>query len=55
MVQLSDKSIKDLRSLLRKSYGADFGVTLSDEDLQEIGKALLVVTAEHLKVKAHIS
>lgn len=55
MVQLSDKSIKCLRSLLRKSYGADFEVTLSDEDLQEIGNAMLIVTAEHLKVKACVS
>lgn len=52
MVQLSNKAIQDLRIALRTSYGADFEATLTDDDLQEIGKALLVVTAEHLKIKA---
>lgn len=55
MVQLSEKSIKDLRLSLRNSYGIEFEVALSDEDLQEIGRALLIVTAEHLKIKACFS
>lgn len=55
MVQLSDKAIKDLRQAIREAYGADFEATLSDQQLQEIGSALLVVTAEHLKIKTSIS
>lgn len=53
MVQLSDKAIKDLRQTIQLSYGSNFEKTLSDQDLQEIGRALLVITSEHLKIKAH--
>ncbi len=53
MVKLSDKAIKDLRQAIQLSYGSDFEKTLDDQDLQEIGKALLVITSEHLKIKAH--
>ena len=52
MVQLSDKAIKALRQAIRESYGADFEATLSEQQIQEIGSALLVVTVEHLKIKA---
>lgn len=51
-MNLSIKSIQDLRIALKKSFGDNFGDDLSDDDLQEIGKALLVITAEHLKIKA---
>ncbi len=51
-MNLSIKAIQDLRTALKKSFGESFGDDLSESDLQEIGKALLVVTAEHLKIKA---
>ena len=51
-MKLSVKSIQDLRTALNKSFGCNFCDPLSDDDVQEIGNALLVVTAEHLKVKA---
>ena len=51
-MKLSIKSIQDLRIALNKSFGCNFCDSLSDDDVQEIGNALLVVTAEHLKVKA---
>jgi hypothetical protein len=52
MAKLSIKSIQDLRSALNKSFGESFCNELSEDNLQEIGNALLVVTAEHLKIKA---
>ena len=51
-MNLSAKSIQDLKVALNNSFGANFCSELSDSDLQEIGNALLVVTAEHLKLKA---
>lgn len=54
-MNLSTKAIQNLRVALRTSYGSDFELSLSDEDLQEIGKALLVITAEHLKIKSRVS
>ena len=33
---LSDKAIQDLRIALRKSYGDDFDVDLSDEEIKGI-------------------
>ena len=55
MVQLSIKSIQDLRTALNKSFDESFCNEFSEDDLQEIGNALLVVTAEHLKIKACVS
>lgn len=54
-MKLSIKSIQDLRIALNKSFGCNFCDALSDDHIQEIGNALLVVTAEHLKIKACVS
>lgn len=51
-MNLPAKSIQDLKVALNKSFGESFCDDLSDSDLQEIGNSLLVVTAEHLKLKA---
>lgn len=50
-MKLSVKSIQDLKIALNKSFGENFCNDLSDDELQEIGNTLLVVTAEHLKLK----
>ncbi len=54
-MKLSIKSIQDLKTALNKSFGEGFCSELSEDNLQEIGNALLVVTAEHLKIKACVS
>lgn len=51
-MNLSAKSIQDLKSALNKTFGETFCDDLSNEELQEIGNTLLVITAEHLKLKA---
>lgn len=51
MPSLSQKAKSDLRIILRKSYGEDFEVALSDEEVGEIGDLLLTVLAEGLKLK----
>ena len=50
-MELSKKSIVDLRKAIIKSYGEDLSNKLNDEELNEIGNALLIVTAEALKIK----
>jgi len=50
-MQLSDKAIKDLRLALQNSYGVDFEVSLSDEEVNRIGDLLLNILAESLKMK----
>ena len=50
-MELSKKSIVDLRKAIIKSYGEDLSNKLNDEELNEIGNALLTVTCEALKVK----
>ncbi len=50
-MELSKKSIVDLRKAIIKSYGEDLSNKLNDEELNEIGNALLTVTAEALKIK----
>ena len=50
-MNLSNKAIEDLKIALKDSYSADFVNNLSKDDLQEIGMVLLIITAEHLKIK----
>lgn len=50
-MELSKKSIIDLRKAIIKSYGEDLSNKLNDEELNEIGNALLIVTCEALKIK----
>ena len=50
-IKLSTKSIQDLKSALSKTFGQTFCESLSDDELQDLGSILLVVTAEHLKLK----
>jgi effector-binding domain-containing protein len=50
-MELSKKAIVDLRKAIIKSYGEDLSNKLNDEELNEIGNALLTVTAEALKIK----
>jgi hypothetical protein len=50
-MNLSVKSIQELRNLLVKNYGNVFGYEMSDEDINKIGCAILITTAEHLKIK----
>ncbi len=50
-MSLSSNAIQDLRLTLRKSYGEDFDVVLSDEEVNEIGELLLTILAEGLKQK----
>ena len=51
MSTLSSKAQSDLREVLRKTYGEDFCLSLSDEEVCEIGDLLLTVLAEGLKHK----
>ncbi len=50
-MQLSKESIVDLRKAIVKSYGEDLSNKLNDEELNEIGNALLTITCEALKLK----
>lgn len=50
-MELSKKAIADLRKTIIKSYGEDLSNKLNDEELNEIGTALLTITAESLKIK----
>lgn len=54
-MNLSSNSILELRKLLVKNYGDAFGSEMSDEDISTIGYAILVATAEHLKLKTCIT
>lgn len=51
MTILSNKAKSELRDILRKTYGEDFSLSLSDEEVGEIGELLLTVLAEGLKHK----
>lgn len=51
MIDLNESAIKDLRVALRKSYGDNFDMALSDVEVNEIGDLLLTVFAESLKIK----
>ncbi|MEI7689038.1 MAG: hypothetical protein WCI91_02520 [Candidatus Nomurabacteria bacterium] len=50
-MQLSKKALTDLRKTIIKSYGEDLSNKLNDEELNEIGSALLTITSEALKIK----
>ncbi|GEM_PF-5159244 len=50
-MQLSKKAVEDLRVVLIQSYGKDFEVFLSNEEVEEIGSLLLTILAESLKMK----
>ena len=50
-MELSGKAIKDLRIALQKTYGVDFEVSLSDEEVNRLGDLILNVLAESLKMK----
>jgi hypothetical protein len=50
-MELSKKAIADLRKAIIKSYGEDLSNKLNDEELNEIGNALLTITCESLKLK----
>lgn len=52
---ISTQAIKDLRVAVRTSYGVTVEASLSEDDLQEVARAILLVTAEHLKIKARVS
>ena len=46
---LSTEAIKDLKVALRKSYGSDFGVDLSEEEFNHLGMFFLTCLVEVLK------
>lgn len=50
-MRLGQKAIRDLRIALRKTYGVDFEVSLSDEEVNRIGDLLLNILAESLRMK----
>ena len=50
-LKLSNKAISDLRIVLQKSYGKKFEISLSDEEVNDIGYLLLTILAENLKIE----
>lgn len=48
---LSNKATQDLRTALKQSYGEDFDVELSDEDIHQIGELFLAGVASYLKMR----
>lgn len=50
-MNLSKTAKTDLRKVIRESYGKELEVTLSDEELTEIGEFLLTSLAEGLKIR----
>lgn len=48
---LSNNAIQDLRIVLRKSYGEDFDVALSDEEINKMGLLVLTGLVESLKLE----
>lgn len=44
----------DLKEILRKSYGEDFGNDLTDEEFEEIGMLILTILAEGLKMRTSL-
>ena len=50
-MQLSKQPIEDLRTALQRTYGVDFVVSLSDEEVNRIGDLLLSVLVESLKIQ----
>jgi hypothetical protein len=49
-MKLSKSAIEDLRINLRKTYGADFDTSLSDEQVDNIGNIILTAIIESLKL-----
>jgi hypothetical protein len=47
---LSNKATEDLRTALKQSYGENFDVDLSDEDIYQIGVLFLDCVASYLKM-----
>lgn len=52
-MQLSVLAIKELRDAIQKTHGLDFEMSLSDEEVNEIGDLLLNILAESLKIKTN--
>ena len=48
---LSSRAIQDLRKALRNSYGDDFDIELSDEEINRIGVLALTGLIESLKLE----
>jgi hypothetical protein len=48
---LSNKATQDLRTALKQSYGEDFDVELSDEDIHQLGELFLAGVASYLKMR----
>lgn len=51
---MSKEAIKDLRTALQTSYGEDFDVEMTDEEINEVGELLLNILAEGLKLKISV-
>ncbi len=51
LVVLSSDAVNNLRITLRKSYGADFDVELTDEHINSIGVLILTSLVESLKLE----
>lgn len=54
-LSLSIEALKDLRIAISKSYGGDFEVSLSDDEVNEIGDLLLNILAESLKKRMRVA
>jgi len=52
-MDLSKQAKIDLRKEIRNSYGKDLEISLSDEEIGEIGELLLTTLAESLKIKTN--
>jgi len=52
---LSTKAIQELRTALSKSYGEDFDVVMSDEQINHIGVLILTGLVESLKLQMQIT
>lgn len=50
-MKLSTNAVKDLRTALRKSYGEDFDIELSDEQVNHIGVIILTGLVEALRME----
>ena len=51
IMELSNQSLCDLRAALKQSYGENFDVELSDEDIHQIGELFLTGVASYLKMR----
>lgn len=55
IMTLSTKAIQELRTALSKSYGEDFDVVMSDEQINHIGVLILTGLVESLKLQMQIT